>query len=242
MRTNTTTPQRTAIQLGGFVPFSASDYPNHLVCVAFIQGCNWRCGYCHNPHLQSRQPHPMAPQWADITDFLQQRQGLLDAIVFSGGEPTMDPGLPAAILEAKSIGFKIGLHTTGAYPNRFKEILPHIDWVGFDLKSSWAHYHDVILHQQPIEMVQRSLALLLDSHCDYEIRSTLHSGLHQPEHLLEMAQSLAAYDVQDWVIQNFRTDGCIDPELLYAPHEPQKILNEDVLQTLKAYVPNIQIR
>src|SRR5690625_6602077 len=60
MRTNTTTSQRTAIQLGGFVPFSASDYPNHLVCVAFIQGCNWRCGYCHNrseehtSELQSR--------------------------------------------------------------------------------------------------------------------------------------------------------------------------------------------
>src|SRR5699024_12807133 len=116
--------ERTTIQLGGFVPFSASDYPNHLVCVAFVQGCNWRCSYCHNPHLQSRSPHTPAPQWSEVEDFLQQRQRLLDATVFSDGQPTMDSGLPASLKTAESFGFKIGLHTSGAYPKRLAKILP----------------------------------------------------------------------------------------------------------------------
>src|SRR5690625_34613 len=230
------------IQLGGFVPFSASDYPNHLVCVAFVQGCNWRCGYCHNPHLQSRSPHPMAPQWSEIEEFLHQRQGLLDAIVFSGGEPTMDPGLPGAIKTAKSLGFKIGLHTTGAYPKRLAEVLPHLNWIGFDLKSSWNHYHDVILHAQSVEMIQDSLQMIVNSQCEYEVRSTVHSALHQSKHLQDMAEALAAYGVQHWVIQNFRTDGCIDPMLLDTPHQATQLLDDELLAQLKEYVPNILVR
>jgi|SRR5690625_2293679 len=242
MQGDSSPTQPATIRLGGFVPFSGSDYPNHLVCVAFVQGCNWRCGYCHNPHLQSRKPHPLAPQWPEIKVFLKQRQGLLDAIVFSGGEPTMDPGLPDAIAQAKELGFKIGLHTTGSYPQRLAEILPNIDWVGFDLKSSWEHYHEVILHPQPIEMMQQSLQLLVDSHTEYEIRSTVHSAVHRFEHLLKMAQQLAALKIQHWVIQNFRTDGCIDEALLQAPHQPESLLSTKQLEELRLYVPQITIR
>src|SRR5699024_7251763 len=234
--------ERTTIQLGGFVPFSASDYPNHLVCVAFVKGYNWRCSYCHNPHLQSRSPHPLAPQWSEVEDFLQQRQGLLDAIVFSGGEPTMDPGLPAAIKTAKSLGFKIGLHTTGAYPKRLAEILPHLNWIGFDLKSSWDHYHDVILHAQPVKMVQDSLQMIVNGQCDYEVRSTIHSALHQSRHLKSMAEILAAHGVQHWVIQNFRADGCIDSGLLDAAHQAPELLNDELFVQLKKHVPNILVR
>lgn len=230
------------LSLGGFVPFSASDYPGYLVCVAFIQGCNWRCSYCHNPHLQSRNPHPLAPTWPQVVDFLAQRKNLLDGIVFSGGEPTMDPALPEAISQTKAMGFKIGLHTTGAYPKRFAQILPDLDWVGFDFKAPWRSYHQIIEREQPVELIQHSLKQLLAADCAHEIRTTLHSALHQPEDLLEMAQYLAACEVNTWVLQHFRAEGCINNTLAHLqPHDPE-LLSAELLAEIRAQVPEIIIR
>jgi len=231
-----------SIQLGGFVPFSASDYPEHLVCVAFIQGCNWRCGYCHNPHLQSRKAHPMAPQWAEVVAFLKQRQQLLDAIVFSGGEPTIDPHLPTAVATAKDLGFKVGLHTTGAYPRRLKSILPLLDWVGFDFKTRWEDYHEVIVHAQPVAMVQDSLQALIASNCDYEIRTTVHSALHDAADLLAMAEFLHSQNIEAWVLQNFRAEGCIDDQLIQLqPHDPT-LISPALKEKIKTYVPKLIVR
>ena len=77
------------LKVGGYVPFSSTDYPGKLAAVVFVQGCPWRCTYCHNPHLQPRQQPPGSPSWEQIRKRLQGRQGLLDAVVFSGGEATL---------------------------------------------------------------------------------------------------------------------------------------------------------
>src|SRR2546425_1022480 len=79
-------------KVGGVTPFSATDYPGKLAAVIFIQGCPWRCGYCHNPHLQLRTGASLL-RWPQVIDLLQRRVGLIDAVVFSGGEPTTDPAL-----------------------------------------------------------------------------------------------------------------------------------------------------
>ncbi len=73
--------------IGGLIPFSSVDYPGKLACVVFLAGCPWRCSYCHNPHLLSRKRHAGAPGWADTLLWLRTRLHLLDAVVFSGGEP-----------------------------------------------------------------------------------------------------------------------------------------------------------
>src|SRR5690606_12286562 len=98
------------LKVGGLTPFTATDYPGHLSAVVFVQGCPWRCGYCHNPHLQERTPHSPIP-WNDVLTLLDRRRGLIYAVVFSGGEPTMDPCLADALRETRALGFKIGLHS-----------------------------------------------------------------------------------------------------------------------------------
>ncbi len=131
-----------ALRVGGFVPFTLTDYPGALAAVVFCQGCPWRCGYCHNPHLIAAHGDDER-DFARIVDWLGTRRGLLDAVVFSGGEPTAQAGLPAAIAAVRALGFKIGLHTGGAYPRRLAKVLPLVDWVGLDVKAPRAEYECV---------------------------------------------------------------------------------------------------
>jgi pyruvate formate lyase activating enzyme len=104
--------------------------------VVFCQGCAWRCGYCHNQHLVKKRSMDEIP-WIKILEFLQKRKGLLDAVVFSGGEPTLQAGLDEAMREVKAMGYLVGLHTAGIVPRRLAEVLPLVDWVSMDVKASW---------------------------------------------------------------------------------------------------------
>ena len=130
------------LRSGGFVPFTSTDYPDALAAVVFCQGCPWRCRYCHNPHL-------IPAHGSDERDFgrilawLATRRRLLDAVVFSGGEPTAQGELPAAIDAVRALGFAVGVHTNGAYPRRLARILPQLDWVGIDVKAPAADYASV---------------------------------------------------------------------------------------------------
>lgn len=87
---NLALPRRRPLKVGGLVPFTATDYPGQFAAVVFVQGCPWRCGYCHNPHLQPRS-QPAEIEWDALLAFLARRVGLIDAVVFSGGEPSIDP-------------------------------------------------------------------------------------------------------------------------------------------------------
>ncbi len=123
-----------ALRVGGFVPLTTIDYPDHLACVVFCQGCAWRCGYCHNPELLAVQGAAQIT-WPQVLRFLQQRQGLLDAVVFSGGEATLQNALLPAMQQVKALGFKVGLHSAGIKPSALARLLPWLDWLGFDLKG-----------------------------------------------------------------------------------------------------------
>lgn len=114
------------LKVGGITPFTATDYPGKLAAVMFVQGCPWRCGYCHNPHLQPRLVHSPMP-WPPVLELLRRRIGLIDTVVFSGGEPTIDPALAHAIGAVRALGFEVGLHTADAYPKRLLETLPLLD-------------------------------------------------------------------------------------------------------------------
>ena len=105
-----------------------------LAAVVFCQGCPWRCGYCHNPGLIPPQGEHEV-RWESVLEFLQRRRDLLDGVVFSGGEPTLQSGLDDAIRDVRALGFKIGLHTGGMYPQRLESILQRVDWVGMDVKA-----------------------------------------------------------------------------------------------------------
>lgn len=200
------------LQVGGFVPLTTTDFPGNLAAVVFCQGCPWRCGYCQNPHLIS----PTASQhldWQEISAFLRRRIGLLDGVVFSGGEPTLQAALPLALKEVREMGFKTGLHTACPYPERFAEILPLLDWVGFDVKALFAGYPAITGVPGSGEKAREGLLHLLDSGIPYEVRTTVHSGLLSAEDLLELADALREMGVENYVIQEFRPQGCADAAL-----------------------------
>jgi pyruvate formate lyase activating enzyme len=130
------------LRVGGLTRLSASDYPGKLAAVVFCQGCAWRCGYCHNPELQPRRGREEIA-WPGVLEFLERRRGLLDAVVFSGGEPTLQAGLAPAMREVKALGFLVGLHTAGIVPRRLAEVLPLLDWVGMDVKAPFEEHERV---------------------------------------------------------------------------------------------------
>ena len=155
--------------------------------------------------------------WLSVLDFLDHRRGLLDGVVFSGGEPTVDRHLGVAIEQVRQRGFKIGLHTAGSYPNRLRDLLPQVDWVGFDVKAQFADYADTTGVRGSGKAAQESLDHVLASGVEYEIRTTRHPELISSRALKSMAASLRRCGVEKFALQEFRPDGCVDRRLDACP-------------------------
>lgn len=195
------------LKVGGITAFSATDYPGKLAAVVFVQGCPWRCGYCHNPHLQVRSAAAALP-WQSVLDLLRRRIGLVDAVVFSGGEPTTDPALARAIGEVRAMGFGVGLHTACVYPRRLASVLPLLDWVGFDIKAPFEHYARITGVAGSGDHARDCARLIIDSGVDYECRTTIHPSLLAQEEVRALAATLSELGVQNYVLQLFRAQGC----------------------------------
>jgi pyruvate formate lyase activating enzyme len=212
MTFGTVTPSTRSLRIGGLTPMTTVDYPGELSAVVFCQGCPWRCRYCHNGHLLPSTSVDQIP-WSEVRAFLQVRIGLLDALVFSGGEPTLQAALPAAMQEVRSMGFKIGLHTAGAYPDRLRRLLPFIDWVGLDIKALPAGYPAITGVPGSGERAWESLAILLDAGIATQVRTTVPPGWCNERDLWPLLQRLAVLGVEDHVLQRCRTDSILDPSL-----------------------------
>ena len=204
-----------SLRIGGFERLSLVDWPGELAAVVFCQGCGWHCRYCHNPHLIPLST-PGKFSWGTILTWLKRRRGLLDAVVFSGGEPTLHPGLYAAMQEARALDYKIGLHTGGPVPESLFPLLPLLDWVGFDFKAPFPEYARITGHPHG-ERAQASFRMLRSVPVPCEVRTTWHQSLFSSRDLLDMARSLAEAGCSEWVIQRFRPDGCRDKELCASP-------------------------
>lgn len=200
------------LRVGGFTRLTTIDYPGELSAVVFCQGCPWRCRYCQNGDLLDATAVESLIDWADIRAFLRQRVGLLDAVVFSGGEPTAQSALSAAISETRALGFKIGLHTSGAFPERLRSLLPLVDWVGLDIKALPDDYPAITGVAGSGERAWSSLALLVESGVSLEVRTTLMPGW-TPDYLRALSRKLAATDVRRYVLQACVTQRALDPNL-----------------------------
>ena len=197
---------RYELHVGGLVPLTTTDYPGSLAAVIFCQGCPWRCQYCHNPHLLAVRGEQEIP-WEDVLAFLRRRVGLLDAVVFSGGEPTLQPALPDAMRTIRQMGFRIGLHTAGTHPQRLAAVLPLTDWVGMDIKAPFADYAATTGARTSGDAAELSMRLILASGIAHEFRTTVHPELLDAEALGRLAADLARRGVQNYVVQEFRHPG-----------------------------------
>lgn len=206
------------------VPLTTLDFPDHLACVLFCQGCGWRCRYCHNPQLI---PSCGAEErsWQDVLGFLEQRVGLLEAVVFSGGEPTLQLALPDAIAQVRSMGFKVGLHSAGIKPRLFRQVLPLVDWVGFDVKALPERSTLITGVEGSGKANWKSLEHLLESEVAHECRTTVHWQLFDADRLWDMAQRLRALGVERFAVQCVRTSRMLDETLTdsHPPYDQQKL-------------------
>jgi len=145
--------------------------------------------------------------WAEAMDFLRTRVKVLDGVVFSGGEPTVQVALAEAIAEVRVLGFRIGLHTGGPNPARLVEVLPLVDWVGFDVKAPFADYERITTVAGSGDRALESLRALVASGVRFEARTTVHPDLLGDEDLERMSLELAEEGVARWAVQAYRPDG-----------------------------------
>ncbi|SDH21471.1 anaerobic ribonucleoside-triphosphate reductase activating protein [Roseospirillum parvum] len=190
-------------RIGGLARFSGIDWPGRLVATVFCQGCPWACPYCHNAHLIPVQGEAEWA-WAEVRAFLERRRGLLDGVVFSGGEPTLHPALPEAVRAVRAMGFEVGLHSGGPWPDRLAALLPDLDWVGFDVKAPFARYGEVTGVAGSGDKARDSLRRLIDSRVAFEVRTTLHPDLLDDAALDQLAAELLALGVRRLVLQPAR--------------------------------------
>lgn len=201
------------LAIGGFSSLSTCDWPGELVATIFCQGCPLCCRYCHNPDLIPAGAGT-GPRFAYVLDVLARRRGLLDGVVFSGGEPTLQGALAEAIGAVRALGFRIGLHTAGPYPERLARILPDLDWIGFDVKAPFADYARITGVAGSGVRAQESLALVVASGVALETRTTVHPLLTGEDDLARLDADLAAFGLGPSRRQPFRADGCRDAKLL----------------------------
>lgn len=186
------------MNIGGFLKFSLLDYPGRISCVIFCQGCNLRCSYCHNPDLQEIKNGKISCD--SVIEFLKNRKGKLEGVVFSGGEPLIQPDLRNVIKMVKDMGFLVGMHTSGSIPEKLEEVLDLLNWIGLDAKGLPESYK-YITAVDAGENFLKSLRLVKNSGTPFEIRTTYDNSKLSELELVKMAEMLALFDVKDWVIQ-----------------------------------------
>ncbi len=226
-----------ALRVGGITGLSCTDYPGLLSAVVFCQGCAWRCHYCQNPHLLARRA-AASIAWRDVENFLERRRGLLDAVVFSGGEPTLQPGLAQAMRKTRHLGFRVGLHTAGMHPQRLQTILPLVDWVAMDIKAPFEEYAVTTGARASGNTALESAQLILASGVAHEFRTTVHPALLPPDALSTLAQSLAKLGVRNYVLQEFRAQGCASAGL----QGTASYLTESFLHSMAPLFSSLSVR
>ncbi len=190
------------IQIGGLVSFTTIDYPGKLAAVIFLVGCPLRCAYCSNPHLLDVRDGEYDPE--KVFDWLKERVGKLEAVVFSGGEALMQGD---AVLEymqrVKKLGFKIGLHTNGFYPEILKRASDTVDWIGLDYKATRNKYPELVGQNIAHDHMIKSLNIWLDTGKDFEVRITCDPRHITKLDLLEIANDLHTRGVKKIAIQKY---------------------------------------
>lgn len=232
----------TNIIIGGVEQFSLVDYPEKVATVVFLQGCPWRCPFCYNADLQ-KVVQSTDFLWSKFKEFLEHRRGILDAVVFSGGEPLMQDALSEAMNEVKAMGYKIGLHTGGYRPEHLAKILPLLDWVGFDIKTPFdaTKYQDATQGSiSTLDNILKSLDLLIASGIPFECRTTCDPRLLSVEDLKQIADSLQSKGVKSYYLQKYRP---IPSDTVTSDDECEALVsNSNLLKHLQTSFANFEVR
>ncbi len=197
------------MQIGGIQKTSLLDYPEKISAIVFTKGCNFRCGYCHNPELFQKDK-PATHSETEFFEFLKTRKGKLDAVVITGGEPCLQRGLLEFILKIKKLGFLIKLDTNGSFPEVLKKVLPHIDYIAMDIKAPLENYSTVVNSNIDTEKIKESIDLIMNSNLDYEFRTTAVKSQLTLSDFLKISETIKG--AKKYYIQKFRNNKVLNPE------------------------------
>lgn len=210
----------------GFLPNSMLDWPGKICTVLFLNGCNFRCPYCHNPELVDELQAPNVVSWNSLAHFLSQRRGWIDGVSITGGEPTLHPDLPELCGKIKGIDMLVKVDTNGSRPRMLKEMLTRgvLDHISMDLKTSLAKYPQVVRRPVDMEGIEGSIDIILSCGIEHEFRCTVVPGLVEYEDLESLARIVE--DAQALVLQQFRPEKTLDPAYQAIKPYPDELLLE----------------
>lgn len=182
------------MKIAGLQKMTLLDYPGKVACTVFLQGCNFRCPFCHNSDLLGGGDEAFMTE-DELIGFLKKRVGLLDAVCISGGEPTLSSGLSDMIRRIKELGYSVKLDTNGSRPEVVKQLVADglIDYVAMDVKNSVGCYGETVgLAQPDLAKIEESIRFLESGSVDHEFRTTVVQELHSEASLLDMGRWIAA--------------------------------------------------
>ena len=206
------------MRIGGLHRFSLIDYPGKMAAVVFTQGCNFRCGYCHNAQLVCPERYSEPLDESSVLEFLESRKGKLEGVVVTGGEPTVQPGLLDFLARIKAVPFAVKLDTNGSHPDVLASVLSAnlVDFIAMDIKTSPLNYEKAIGAKIDLERIRASIDLISKSGVPHHFRTTLVRTHCSPKDVKEIRQLIGPG--AKYVLQTFiPSAGIMDPDLLTEP-------------------------
>ena len=195
--------------LSGLQKLTLLDYPGHVACTVFTAGCNFRCPFCHNALLVLPERIQADPDGEEkVLAFLKRRQGVLDGVAVTGGEPLLHRDIGAFLEKVKALGYAVKLDTNGSFPDRLRELVEAglVDRVAVDIKNGPSRYAETIgVPDFDLGPVERSKDYLLSGAVEYEFRTTVVKGLHTRESLIEAARWIEG--AREYYLQQFKDPG-----------------------------------
>ena len=233
------------MKISGLQKLTLLDFPGRVACTVFLGGCNLRCPFCHNSQLLGGDAEELMNSGA-LLDFLRKRQGVLDGVCITGGEPTLHADLPELLRSIRALGYAIKLDTNGSRPAVLKELAEAnlLDYVAMDIKNCPDRYAGTCgLKQMDLASVEESAAFLMAGNLDFEFRTTVVQELHTPQDMVKWGQWLTELSggkpVKKLFLQPFVDRDTVAFSGFHAPEQAQL---EAFTELLKPFVLEINVR
>jgi pyruvate formate lyase activating enzyme len=206
-------PAAAALRCGGLLSLSLCDFPGRVAAVVFTRGCNFRCPFCHNGHLLAAAPAAGDPSCEEVLARLAARAPQLQGVVVSGGEPTIQAGLPSFLRAVRSLGLAVKLDTNGSRPEVLAELLAAglLDFVAMDVKAPWERYGELAGVACDVAALRRSVALIAACGRPHLFRTTRVTPLLSPADCRAIEAQIPAGSPHVW--QRFRAENSLDSRL-----------------------------
>jgi pyruvate formate lyase activating enzyme len=226
------------MKISGLQKLTLLDYPGKMACTVFTYGCNFRCGFCHNALLVTESNNDNISE-DEFFSFLKKRQGILDGVCISGGEPTLQSELKDFIIKVKSLGYAVKLDTNGSNPRLLKNLIEEnlLDYVAMDVKNSLEKYSQTCGCEVNIENIKESVSIIMKSGIDHEFRTTTVREYHSTEDFESIAQWLNGDS--KYFLQHFEDSGNLIADNL-SPFSKDEMLS--FADKIKDKLPNVALR